>query len=45
MHQVFSFRHSYFGLWVDGMNVVLDACTIENEEAVRGIRSSERLGL
>ena len=44
-HQVFSFGRLYFVFGMDEMNVVVHACTIENEEAVRRIRSSERLGL
>ena len=44
IHQVFSFRlHFVFG--IDGMNVIVHACTIENEEAVGGVRGSEGMEL
>ena len=43
--QVFYFCRLYSSLRIDGMNVVEHPCTIENEEAVRGIYSSERLEL
>ena len=45
IHQVFSFRRLYFVFGIDGMNVVVHPCTIENEEAVRGVGSSERMEL
>ena len=44
IHEVFSFG-LYFVFGMDGMDVVVHPCAIENEEAVRGIRSSERLEL
>lgn len=39
IHEVFSFS-LYFVFGMDGMNVVVHPCAIENEEAVRGIGSS-----
>ena len=45
IHEVFSFSRLYFVFGMDGMNVVVHPCTIENEEAVRGIRSPEGLEL
>ena len=40
IHEVFTFR-LYFVFGIDGMDVVVHPCTIEDEEAIRGIRSSE----
>ena len=41
IHEVFTFRRLYFVFGIDGVNVVVHPCTIEDEEAIRGIRSSE----
>ena len=41
MHQVFYFCHLYIVFGIDGMNIAVHPCTIENEEALTGIRSQE----
>jgi len=43
IYQLFSLRRLYFG--IDGTNVGLHSCKVENEVAVRRIGSSGRLEL
>jgi hypothetical protein len=45
MHEIFSFRCLYFIFGIDGMNIVVHPWAVENEEAIREIRSSKRLEL
>ena len=43
IHGIFSFCHLYFVIRMDRRNVIVHPCTIENQEAIRGICSAERL--
>ena len=45
IHEVFALGCLYFVFGMDGMNVIVHPGAVEDEETVRGIRSSEILEL
>jgi len=45
MHEVFALGCLYFVFGMDGMNVIVHPGAVEDEETVRGIRSSVILEL